>query len=375
MNIKIGEKIKSLRKKTDVTQDKFAEYLGITPQAISRWENGTAYPDIEMIPAIANFFDISTDELFGLDKNKNQEKINKIYEQLNELSPKGLHNKKIEILRTAIQEFPNNHDLLKSLAGALSDKAHSIDDSEERKKYQDEAIAILERIAEDTDDEHLKYMILQGLAYEYSAAGNKEKAAQTANKLPNIHLTSSIILSRVLEGEARFRQIKSNISEFTDCLNMEYGMLARSKYNGQPEKQILLFKKAVAAFDILCENKDYGFYNERLSSLYISLCDAYLELNDSETALDCLNKVASYAVAFDEPETFETNKSFEHTSLVFEKEPGDNTTRVYSRTANYNKCYETLEKLKHEKYNAIRSNVKFTEISKLLEARAKKYDQ
>jgi len=46
MTINIGEKIKLLRKKNDITQDKLAEYLGVTAQSISRWESGTCYPDI-----------------------------------------------------------------------------------------------------------------------------------------------------------------------------------------------------------------------------------------------------------------------------------------------------------------------------------------
>ena len=55
MTLKIGEKIKELREKKNITQNKMAEYLGITEQAISRWENGGGYPDMELIPAISNF--------------------------------------------------------------------------------------------------------------------------------------------------------------------------------------------------------------------------------------------------------------------------------------------------------------------------------
>jgi len=56
MMIKVGGKIKSLRNKNDVTQERLAENLGITAQAISRWESGSCYPDIENLPAIADFF-------------------------------------------------------------------------------------------------------------------------------------------------------------------------------------------------------------------------------------------------------------------------------------------------------------------------------
>ena len=363
MNIKIGEKIKDLRKKTGFTQEKLAEYLGITPQAISRWESASVYPDIETIPAIANFFGVSTDELFGVDKIKNQEKIDKIYEELRENKPKGLYGKNVRILRKAVQEFPNNHGLLGELAFALSNKEEN----------RDEAIAIWERIAEDSPDGETPYGIWLHLAYAYSGF-SKEKAIETARKLPDVSCTSTIVLSRILEGEERFKQIKSNITSLSDWLYMEYDMLARKKYNGVPEKQIMLFNKAIAIFDILCEDKDYGFYNGRLSGLYFNMCNAYLESGDIENALGCLNKAADHAIDFDAPEAFETNKPFEHTSIVFEREPSDTGEMNFSGTANFNGSYEMLEDLKNAKFNALKKDARFKEITAKLKKYAKKYE-
>ena len=54
--IKIGHKIRLLRKKNDTTQEKLAAYLNVTPQAVSRWESEICYPDIETLPLIADFF-------------------------------------------------------------------------------------------------------------------------------------------------------------------------------------------------------------------------------------------------------------------------------------------------------------------------------
>ena len=64
--LKIGEKIKELRKAQNITQEKLAEYLNISYQAISKWENGLALPDITLIPSLSNFFGVSADYLLGI---------------------------------------------------------------------------------------------------------------------------------------------------------------------------------------------------------------------------------------------------------------------------------------------------------------------
>ena len=79
MTLKIGEKIKILRKQQGITQEKLAAYLNITSQAVSKWENETALPDLTLIPAIANLFGVSTDYLLGVDTDENEEVINDYY--------------------------------------------------------------------------------------------------------------------------------------------------------------------------------------------------------------------------------------------------------------------------------------------------------
>ena len=65
MNLKIGTIIKQLRQQNNVTQEQLATALYVSPQAISRWESEICYPDIEFLPALADFFSVSTDELLG----------------------------------------------------------------------------------------------------------------------------------------------------------------------------------------------------------------------------------------------------------------------------------------------------------------------
>ena len=66
MEQKIGVQIAKLRKEQEITQTALAEYLAVSPQAVSRWENGASVPDVCLLPQIAAFFDVSIDELFGV---------------------------------------------------------------------------------------------------------------------------------------------------------------------------------------------------------------------------------------------------------------------------------------------------------------------
>ena len=61
----VGENIKNIRKKNNITQEELAEKLNVTRQAVSNWENGKSEPDIKTISTIAGIFEISTDELIN----------------------------------------------------------------------------------------------------------------------------------------------------------------------------------------------------------------------------------------------------------------------------------------------------------------------
>ena len=89
MTLKIGERIKSLRKQQDITQEKLAAYLNISYQAVSKWENGTALPDLSLIPAISNFFGVSADYLLGIEIDKTNEDIENTLIKVDELNHAG----------------------------------------------------------------------------------------------------------------------------------------------------------------------------------------------------------------------------------------------------------------------------------------------
>lgn len=67
MGLTIGQNIKQLRKEREMTQDELAAEIGVTPQAVSKWENDTGLPDIRQIIPLANVFRVSTDVLLGVE--------------------------------------------------------------------------------------------------------------------------------------------------------------------------------------------------------------------------------------------------------------------------------------------------------------------
>ena len=64
-NQTIGERIAQLRRKKNITQEAMAEQLGVTPQAVSKWENDISCPDITLLPPLAALLGVTVDELLG----------------------------------------------------------------------------------------------------------------------------------------------------------------------------------------------------------------------------------------------------------------------------------------------------------------------
>ena len=85
----LGKRIMQYRKNKGLTQDKLAEALGVTPQAVSKWENDQSCPDINTLPKLAAIFDITTDELLGCENQKVHQAH--IVDDPQEESSAGLH--------------------------------------------------------------------------------------------------------------------------------------------------------------------------------------------------------------------------------------------------------------------------------------------
>ena len=63
MDMTIGKRIAHLRKEKGLTQEELAQHMGISPQAVSKWENDQTCPDISALPKLARLFGVTVDEL------------------------------------------------------------------------------------------------------------------------------------------------------------------------------------------------------------------------------------------------------------------------------------------------------------------------
>jgi transcriptional regulator with XRE-family HTH domain len=115
----IGEKIKELRRKNDVTQEKLADYLGISYQSVSKWETGAAQPDVSLIIPLANFFGATPDELFDFDSQKRDAEIVEYWEKHSQLAREGHMRELLELDRTLSKKHPKNHSLTIQYASSL----------------------------------------------------------------------------------------------------------------------------------------------------------------------------------------------------------------------------------------------------------------
>lgn len=205
MNILIGENIKRIRLERNLTQEQVAAHLGISFQSVSKWERGDGYPDITMLPALSNYFEVSVDELLGTDKIAKDEQytqINRIWEENNR---KGLHHENVELMRQSLKSFPNNALLLVQLSTSL-EKLEGTD--EEKLRYLKESIAVQEQIIHYGEDSEIRGAVLYNLCFAYCKVGNHKKALEQARKLPNLYKARENALVYFLQGEEKRQAAK-----------------------------------------------------------------------------------------------------------------------------------------------------------------------
>lgn len=210
MNVQLGKKIKELRKAKNISQEVLAQYLGVSFQAVSKWENDMAMPDVAMIPAIAYFFGVSTDELFDYNRLEAEQSIETICREAckyRESDPA----KSEAMLREGLKQYPGNEIILNNLLYTMRVTERS-----------EEMITICKSLIESTHDDEVRFDAIRILAMIYHETNQQALVEPTLEKLPEIYFTKLEQMALLLDGE---KALKAALSQFGLCAEQMIAML------------------------------------------------------------------------------------------------------------------------------------------------------
>ena len=319
MQLNLGIKIRELRRRDGRTQDNLAESLGVTAQAVSRWEAGRSYPDMEMIPAIANYFHVSIDELFGY-HDEREEKIRTILEKASGIITKqgftmyqgSLSEDVLEcvnMLRAASEEFPNEPKILLKLAqalhmwgwnkygakGYLSDSSGIIEDDIEynsQNVYWQEAVRAYEKLLKCDPSPEDREMAIRHITPLYCRMGEYEKAKALANDQNALVICKEVLLPLATVGEEKARYQGERIMALLSNLRFavsEAVALRPAVSSSEYGRQILL--SVIQIYETVFIDGRCGDWHWDIGQLYLTLAQYEMDNDGSmEKVLDYFDK-------------------------------------------------------------------------------------
>ena len=309
MRLNLGTKIRELRRRDGRTQDNLAEALGVTAQAVSRWESSGSYPDMEMIPAIANYFHVSIDELFGY-HDEREEKIKNILDNATKILTKqgftmyqGSLSDDVEecvnMLRAASEEFPNEPQILLKLAQALhmwgwnkygakghpSDSSGIIEDDIEYNSqniYWQEAVRAYEKLLKSNPSSEDREIAIRQITPLYCRMGEYEKAKALANDQNSIVISKEVLLPLATVGEEKARYQGERIMALLSNLRFAISEAVATRpavSTSEYGRQILL--SIIKLYETVFNDGRCGRWHWDIGDLYLTLVHYETDNNGS----------------------------------------------------------------------------------------------
>lgn len=301
MKLKLGENIKFLRKTKDITQENLAEMLGVSSQSVSRWESGTCYPDLELLPTIAGIFHLSVDRLLGIDDSVEKEKVAQYLHRFQLAISRGKIDECISIAREGVAEYPSNYTLLNKLMYALfvsgDDTGNLPGWQENMLKYDAEIVALGERIMNYCPDQNIRLEATARLAFQHMEMGRKDIGRSIYDTLPSKEYCRENQIWWGLEEEEKLPFLRKEIQADYESLKKNIWTLGSSGYLS-PEESILAYHKVFELENLICDGKlpQNTWGNVRM---HYELARIYAELGNRKVMYDHLETAANAAVVFD----------------------------------------------------------------------------
>jgi len=303
----IGQRIKELRKQNDLTQEKMADFLGVTYQSVSKWETGITMPDLGMIVPLAKLLHVSTDELLGLKVGEEDTRRAELEAAYKKTWETGDLEERHRVAQTAVSEYPGDMKYLDWLAWNTAMRSFSFEDDETYAAEQEKAIKLFACVIENAADERVKVSSVSGIVQYLSFRGRHDEARKYAECYPESYSFSrEEILLNCLQGEEKVilsQKILGN--KLTDLLNQIVNDTIEACL---AQEQII---------HALIPDENYLYYNAFLAENYLCRARIYTQKNEPEKAIEALKTARSYAVAYDE--FMKNNTVYYFTSPFFNK--------------------------------------------------------
>lgn len=316
MQLDLGTKIRELRRRDGRTQEALAEALGVTSQAVSRWESGGSYPDMELMPSIANYFGVTIDELFGY-HNDRERKIQAIMDQVDALGIKTRSDDEwvdecLTILREGLAEFPQNERLLLTLAETLSeagwrrygeriyydDEGYMQHDHEKHQKNHlwAESVKICEYLVDNAESSETVTKAISILVLQYRNIGEYEKGIAYASRMPKMANCRERQLACAADGREEARYIGEFLLKTASLFaeQMVYGLMT-NRHHFDGDLPIEKIKGAISVFHLICDDGNFGKYHGQLVDLYLYLSRIQWERGYHDDAFVSLDEALKHA--------------------------------------------------------------------------------
>ncbi|MDR0857723.1 MAG: helix-turn-helix domain-containing protein [Oscillospiraceae bacterium] len=299
MNIYIAENIRRLRRERGITQEKLADSLGVTTQAVSKWERGEAFPDITLVLPIAGYFGITADVLLSHDETKTEERIQRYFNECYELTDEA---ERLELLKAVIGEFPDDLRVIELYALNLPSFTALIPDKERKETF----VQLCTRILNEGTQEASRNRITLALARHYAEEGDYEKAEELVRRFPDpAAYNRDEILPQLYPygSDEYFKYERINLQKMTIAFTTKIMSLVKAGSEA-PRDKIRYFRKAADILSAIYEDGDIGNNVVYLSHLNFAIAACFAELDDFAAAAEYFAKGFELAKVHDTlPET------------------------------------------------------------------------
>ena len=224
----IGQNIKKYRQIVGYTQEKLAELLDISHQAVSKWKSCNTYHDINMLPKLDYIFNVTINDIFGYN-NYNIE--NEIREILINIEKQGELKNLVsaeEICRQGLCKYPLSYALSVKLAIILKTRYFYERDKDENLLYK--AIGLCEKNLTNCSEESTCILARRTLAISYGYLGNEAKALEIANC---ININYDNIKIYILNGQEKVNECMFDINNYFIEIEKRFKIISKVYNNNQ----------------------------------------------------------------------------------------------------------------------------------------------